>query len=66
MALLVARGRWLNSGDLLSAILVVLLNARLQLNCLITVRREERQVRSSSLEDIDLYLNANRVKPKSV
>jgi hypothetical protein len=63
MALLVARGRWLNSGDLLPAILVVLFNARLQLNCLMTVRREKRQDRSSSLEGIELLFNVIRVKP---
>jgi hypothetical protein len=57
MALLVARGRWLNSVDLLSDIFVVFLNARLKLRYLVAVRGVKRQD-LSSVEDIDDYFNA--------
>jgi hypothetical protein len=60
MALLVARGRWLKSVDLLPAIFVVFLNARLKLSWLIAVRCLKRQD-LSSLEDIDHYFNATPV-----
>ena len=57
MTLLVARGRWLNSVDLLPDILVVFLNARSKLRYLIAVRGVKRQD-LSSVEDIDDYFNA--------
>jgi hypothetical protein len=59
MALLVARGRWLNSVDLLPAIFVVFLNARLKLRYLIAVRGVKRQDLSIA-EDIDYYFNASQ------